>query len=190
MPLCDSPKCPARGKRKYPPGAHGPKRGYPRSQSVYGKQLRAKQKAKRTYGMMERQFRRFFEEASRIKGNTAEHLVHLLESRLDNVVYRLGLADTRPQARQFVAHRHILVNGKKINIPSYIVKKEDIIAFSKEDLKKEAFQQKMGAVAKKTRPGWLTWDVLQEAGKVVDAPIVEDVVKALEPHVIVELYSK
>lgn len=187
--LCDSPKCPVRGKRKYPPGVHGVK-GYPRSQSIYGKQLRAKQRAKRMYGMLERQFRKFFDHAAKTKGNTGENLLRLLESRLDNVVYRLGLAQTRRQARQIVNHRHILVNNRKVNIPSYITKKEDIITLSSQALKNHAFQDRLAALSKTERPGWLMWDDKNKTGKVVNDPDILYLADVLEPSMIVELYSK
>src|SRR3989338_9124327 len=153
-PLCDSPKCPARGKRKYPPGVHGAK-GYPRNLSIYNKQLRAKQRAKRMYGMMERQFKRFFELAIQSKDATGDTLLKLLERRLDNAVYRSGLAETRPQARQMVNHAHITVNGKKINIPSYLVKVEDVIGLSPKAAKTPIYQDKLMVVTKKERPVWL-----------------------------------
>jgi len=190
VPLCDSPKCPARGKRKYPPGVHGPKRGYPRNQSVYAKQLRAKQRAKRMYGMMERQFKRFFNLAQKAEGNTGENLLKLLEARLDNVVYRLGFAQTRGQARQMVNHCHILVNQHKVNIPSYTVKPEDIISLSPKALKRSAFQDKLAMVAKAERPGWLVWDDKKQTGKIAQEPEITDLIEALEPSMIVELYSK
>lgn len=189
MPLCDSPKCPARGKRKYPPGQHGIK-GYPRTQSVYSKQLRAKQRIKRMYGILERQLRRFFEMSRQQKGNTAEHLVKLLENRLDNVVYRLGLADTRRQARQIVTHAHITVNNKKINVPSYIVKKEDMISVAPAARKTNYFQDRLMMMAKKDRPGWLAWDDTTNLGKVMSEPVIDDLMEALEPRMVVELYSK
>ena len=189
IPLCDSPKCPARGKRKYPPGVHGPK-GYPRSQSVYSKQLRAKQRAKRLYGMLEKQFRRFFAMAMQSKGNTGENLIKLLESRLDNVVYRLGLADTRRQARQIVTHAHVRVNDKKVNIPSYLVKPEDFVSISTRAQKKPFFQERMGLISKKERPAWLAWDDAKNAGKVISEPMIDDMIESLQPSMIVELYSK
>ena len=187
--LCDSPKCPVHGKRKYPPGQHGVK-GYPRGMSVYGQQLRAKQRAKRLYGVLERQFRRMFEIARVMKGNTAENLLGLLESRLDNVVYRLGFAETRPQARQFVTHDHIWVNGKKVNIPSYLIKKDDIISLSVRAMKHQYFKDKAESFAKKDRPSWLTFEPAKHTGKVVDSPNVVDLMEFLQPSMIVELYSK
>jgi small subunit ribosomal protein S4 len=190
VPLCDSPKCPARGKRKYPPGVHGPKRGYPRNQSIYAKQLRAKQRAKRMYGMMERQFKRFFRLAEKTEGNTGENLLKLLEARLDNVVYRLGLGGTRGQARQMVNHRHILVNQRKVNIPSYIVKPEDIISLSPKALKNSYVQDKLAITAKAERPGWLVWDDKKYIGKLTQEPEITDLIEALNPSMIVELYSK
>ena len=188
-PLCDSPKCPARGKRKYPPGVHGAK-GYPRNLSVYGQQLRAKQRAKRMYGMLERQFKRFFEEATRLKGNTAETLLKMLESRLDNIIYRLGIAQTRPQARQFVTHGHILINGKKMDVPSYVVKKEDFISFRGRAEKSEFFKDCLAGMGKKDRAEWLLWDDAKKQAKVIGEPEIENLIEMLQPNMIVELYSK
>lgn len=188
-PLCDSPKCPARGKRKYPPGVHGIK-GYPRNLSIYGQQLRAKQRAKRLYGLLERQFRRYFEKASRMKGNTAEHLLTFLELRLDNVVYRLGLADTRPQARQIVAHAHIMVNGKKVHVPSYIMRKEDTVSLTQRAARSSFFKDRIETIHKKDRPNWLLWDEKKHFGKIVGDPDLVTLTEVLEPNKIIELYSK
>ncbi|HBH46898.1 MAG: 30S ribosomal protein S4 [Candidatus Jacksonbacteria bacterium RIFOXYC2_FULL_44_29] len=190
IPLCDSPKCPARGKRKYPPGQHGPTKGYPRGQSIYSKQLRAKQRVKRLYGMLENQFRRFFEMAKQLKGNTGENLLKLLESRLDNAVYRVGLADTRRQARQLVTHAHIMINGKKINVPSYIIKAEDLITVAPRAVKTKYFDERLAVVGKKDRPAWLAWDDTKKVAKVVSEPDIRDLIESLAPKMIVELYSK
>lgn len=187
--VCDSPKCTSRGRRKYPPGMHG-SRGYRGNMSGYAKQLRVKQRAKRLYGMMERQFERFFKEAFAMKGNTGENLLRLLERRLDNVVYRLGYAETRRQARQMVAHKHISVNGKVINIPSYIINLEDQIAIAPRALKSAALAERLESVTKKERPEWLAWDSGKKIGKIVSEPNIEQLVQILEPNTIVELYSK
>jgi len=189
VPLCDSPKCPARSRRKYPPGAHGIK-GYSRNMSIYGKQLRAKQKAKRLYGLLEKQFRRFFKMAQKAQGSTGENLLKLLESRLDNAVYRLGLAETRPQARQMVNHKHVLVNQKKINTPSYILNKEDIISIAPRALKSGFLKERLAVMDKKERPAWLAWDNKQNQAKVVSDPDISDLLSLLDPQMIVELYSK
>ncbi len=187
--MCDSPKCTSRGRRKYPPGMHG-SRGYRGNMSGYAKQLRAKQKAKRMYGMMERQFERFFKQALAMKGNTGENLLRLLERRLDNVVYRLGLAETRRQSRQMVAHNHISVNGKVVNIPSYIINLEDEIAITPRALKSAAFTERLENAVKKDRPEWLAWDSSTKIGKVAAEPNIEQIAMLLEPNTIVELYSK
>ena len=189
MPLCDSPKCPARGRRAYPPGQHGAK-GQRRAPSVYARQLRAKQRAKRMYCLLERQFRRFFDLAVKMKGATGDNLLRLLELRLDNAVYRLGLADTRRGARQMVTHKHIIVNGKNVGIPSYIVKIEDVIAFAPGAAKSQAFSERLSGLSKKPRPAWLLWDSGSNSGKVVTEPEITDLIEPLQPNMIVELYSK
>lgn len=189
MSLCDSAKCPVRGKRKYPPGQHGV-RGYRSGGSVYNKQLRAKQRAKRFYGMLDQQFRRFFHLAKKMPGNTGDNLLKLLESRLDNVVYRLGLSETRRQARQVVNHKHILVNGQRVNIPSYLVKPSDVISLSRNALKSQFFEDRLYLMQKQERPDWLTWDQQNKVGKMVVEPDIVDLIKMLEPKLIVELFSK
>ena len=187
--LCDSPKCPARGKRKYPPGQHGSK-GYTRGHSIYNQQLRAKQRAKRLYGMLERQFLKFFQKARHLEGNTGDNLLKLLERRLDNVVYRTGLAGTRPQARQMVNHKHVLVNGLSVNIPSYTVELEDMISLSPQANKSAALGERVLLVAKKERPAWIAWDDAKQVAKVVAEPEISELQTMLEPSMIVELYSK
>ncbi|MBI4359729.1 MAG: 30S ribosomal protein S4 [Candidatus Jacksonbacteria bacterium] len=189
--LCDSPKCPARGKRAYPPGQHGPKGSRrSRSLSVYGKQLRAKQRTKRMYGLLERQFGRFFALAEKMKGNTGENLLRLLERRLDNVVYRLGLSETRMQARQMVTHGHIMVNGKNVSIPSFILDFENFVALTPRAAKNAAFAERLHTLAKKPRPAWLAWDPIEHLGKVAAEPDITDLIEPLQPNMIVELYSK
>ncbi len=174
-------------RRKYPPGQHGRMRKR-RKVSVYGMQLNEKQKAKYIYGVLERQFRRFFKEAQRMKGKTGENLLQLLESRLDNVVYRLGIAPTRPAARQLVSHKHILVNGRLVNIPSYIVKPGDIIAVREKSKTLEVIQNSVKNNRRKYP--WLEWDENLMAGKFLYRPTREEIPEHIQELLIVELYSK
>ena len=174
-------------RRKYPPGQHGRMRKR-RKVSVYGMQLNEKQKAKYIYGVLERQFRRLFKEAQRMKGKTGENLLQLLESRLDNVVYRLGIAPTRPAARQLVSHKHILVNGRVVNIPSYIVKPGDIIAVREKSKTLEAIQNSVKNNRRKYP--WLEWDENLMAGKFLYRPTREEIPEHIQELFIVELYSK
>ena len=168
-----------------PPGVHGPKGS--RRQSQYGKQLREKQKVKRMYGLSEKQFAKYVGRAINTKGNTVNKLFELLESRLDNTVYRLGFAATRMQARQMVSHRHILVNGKKLNIPSYSVQPEDTITLSNKSSKipKVAEMLKDKEI---TVPGWLKKK--GGAGKVSRSPVREDLSEPIEDQDIIEYYSR
>lgn len=142
------------------------------------------------YGLLERQFGRFFALAEKMKGNTGENLLRLLERRLDNVVYRIGLSETRPQARQMVTHRHIMVNGKNVSIPSFILGSEDTVALALRAAKSEAFTDRIAGIAKKPRPAWLAWDSRDNSGKVVADPDITDLIEPLQPNMIVELYSK
>lgn len=168
-----------------PPGQHGPK-GF-RKLSDFGRQLREKQKAKRFYGVSEKQFEKYVSEAGEFSGNTGEILIELLERRLDNVVYRLGFAPTRPAARQLVSHRHIMVNGKVLNISSYRVKKEDIISL-------DAKAQKIPEIAKlleaedKKLPNWL--ERKAAVGKAKTLPKREDILEPISEHDIIEFYSR
>ncbi len=168
------------------PGVHGPK-GMRRAPSQYGRQLREKQKAKRLYGVMEKQFRGYMDRAFKIKGNTAEALFTLLESRLDNVVYRLKFAATRPQARQLVGHRHVLVNGKKVSIPSYQVKVGDSVSLS-ETATKIASVKKMLEAKDVNLPEWL--DRKGYIGVVKALPKREDVIEPINEQDIIEFYSR
>jgi small subunit ribosomal protein S4 len=174
-------------KRPYPPGAHGKGRI---KESEYLLQMREKQKARFSYGVLEKQFRRYYEEANRIQGKTGDNLLQILESRLDNVVYRAGLARTRRQARQFVVHGHFLVNGHKVNIPSYRVSEHDII-----DLAPKANEQTPHIVNRETHgerevPGWL--QVVPERGRVFvhQLPTRAQITIDVQEQLIVELYSK
>ncbi len=168
------------------PGVHGPK-GSMRQPSQYGRQLREKQKVKRMYGLMEAQFRKYMEKAFKTKGNTANKLFSLLETRLDNVVYRLGFTETRPQARQIVSHRHVFVNGGKVNIPSYEVKVGDTIAL---DTKASSIASVKKLLESKEikAPSWLIRK--GPAGKVVRIPSREDVVEPISDQDIIEFYSR
>ncbi len=183
---CYSDKC-AFNRRPVPPGQHGQGR---RKVSEYGLQLREKQKMRRAYGLLEKQFRLYFNKASRMKGlTTGEALLQLLEMRLDNVVYRLGLGVSRAQSRQLTLHSHILVNGKKVNIPSYQVQPGDVISVKEKSQNIDIFKAvKENGVS--NVPKWLEMDANKLVGKVVQKPERDDVDLTLEEHLVVEYYSK
>jgi len=183
---CYSNKC-AIGRRPYAPGQHGAMK---KKLSEYGIQLREKQKAKRFYGILESQFRKYFEMANRRKGITGENLLQLLESRLDNVVYRMGFGTTRAEARQLVTHGHFEVNGKRVNIPSYIVKAGDTIEVAEKSKKSVRFREILDVTGSKVVPKWLEVDQENLRGKVVALPSREDIDLNIQDHLIVELYSK
>ncbi|MDR0819452.1 MAG: 30S ribosomal protein S4 [Oscillospiraceae bacterium] len=183
---CYTDKC-AIGRRGYAPGQHGQSRA---KVSEYGTQLREKQKAKRYYGLLEKQFRGYFDIASRMKGQTGENLLSLLESRLDNAVYRLGFAMSRPEARQLVNHGHFTVNGRKVNIPSFLLKPGQTIALKEKSRALEKFKGSLEANASRTPPKWLEFDRENYAAKVTGTPQKEDIDLPIEEHLIVELYSK
>lgn len=174
-------------KKNYPPGMHG--RGRRKKQSEYAIQLMEKQKAKHIYGILERQFANTFDKASRLPGITGDNLLRLLEARLDNTVYRLGIAPTRRAARQFVLHKHILVNGQVVNIPSYTLRPGDQISVREKSKSLEAITN---SVAGKTaqRYNWLEWNASDLTGKFVALPAREDVPENIREQLIVELYSK
>jgi len=174
--------------KNYPPGLHGlsAKR---RKKSEYGIQLKEKQKAKYTYGVLERQFRNLFKTAQASKGITGEVLLQLLESRLDNVVFRLGIARTRDAARQFVGHKHITVNGKVVNIPSLLVKPGDIVGIREKSKSLEAITESLGS-HRSSPYEWLEWDESQMAGKFLNVPEREEIPENIKEQLIVELYSK
>ena len=178
-------------RRAYAPGMHNAPGGRGRRPrvSVFGGQLREKQKAKRLYGVMERQFRNYFSKATRMQGNTAENLARMLETRLDNVVYRLGFAKTRPQARQMVSHAMFNVNGQKVNIPSYQVRVDDVIAIRDSKQSKKVFEDLAERLTSHKVPGWLHSDG-PAAGKVVSLPDGEDLKEVYDPTLIVEFYSR
>jgi len=175
-------------RKNFPPGQHGMNKKRKKT-SEYGVQLREKQKAKYTYGMLERQFRNTFEKASRSKGVTGEVLLQLLEARLDNVVYRLGVAPTRSGARQLVSHRHITVNGTVVNIPSFQLKPGDIIGVREKSKSLEAIVDSL-TTKKYTKLSWLEWDETQMAGKFMNVPERTDIPENIKEQLIVELYSK
>jgi small subunit ribosomal protein S4 len=175
-------------KKNYPPGMHGLNKRR-RKQSEYGIQLKEKQKAKYTYGLLEKQFLNLFEKASRTKGITGEVLLQLLESRLDNVVYRLGVSGTRSGARQLVNHRHITVNGTVVNIPSYLLKPGDIIGVRERSKSLEVITNSL-ASAIRTKIPWLEWDDSLMAGKFMSRPNRADIPENIKEQLIVELYSK
>ncbi len=175
-------------KKAYPPGMHGNNKRR-RKQSEYGIQLKEKQKAKYTYGILERQFSNLFEKAQRSKGVTGEVLLQLLESRLDNVVFRLGIATTRSGARQLVSHRHITVNGKVVNISSYTLRSGDIIGVREKSKSLEAITESLSG-SHRSASAWLEWDYTQMAGKFLNRPEREEIPENLREQLIVELYSK
>ncbi len=174
-------------KKPYPPGQHGMKR---RKLSDYALQLKEKQKVKYMYGMLERQFRRFFLKAERMKGVTGENLLQLLESRLDNTVFRLGFAQSRAQARQMVLHRHIMVNGKVVNIPSFILKPGDVIQVREKSKRLSMFHEALKRVDADRMLPWLELDKANLTGKFIDRPKREDIPVNVQESMIVELYSK
>jgi small subunit ribosomal protein S4 len=174
-------------KKNYPPGQHGNSKRR-KKQSEYGIQLQEKQKAKYTYGIMERQFRNIFDKASRKKGITGEVLLQLIESRLDNVVFRLGIAPTRSGARQLVSHRHITVNGETLNIPSYQMKEGDVVGVRERSKSLEAITNSLEGRANQF--AWLEWDDAKMSGKFVNYPAREDIPENIKEQLIVELYSK
>lgn len=183
---CYTNKC-SISKRAYGPGQHGQQK---KKVSEYGIQLREKQKARRFYGILESQFRGYFEMALKRTGITGECLLQILESRLDNVVYRLGLATSRPEARQLVRHGHFTVNGEKVDIPSYIVKPGDIIAVKDKSKSSPKIKAIIEITGSKVIPKWLELDAENMNAKVVSLPAREDIDLPIKEHLIVELYSK
>jgi small subunit ribosomal protein S4 len=175
-------------RKNYPPGQHGVNKKRKKS-SEYGVQLREKMKAKYTYGLLERQFRNTFEKASRSKGVTGEVLLQMLESRLDNTVYRLGVAPTRAAARQLVSHRHITVNGGVVNVPSFQLKPGDIIGVREKSKSLEAITECL-TTRRYAKLPWLEWDDAQMAGKYMSVPQRADIPEDIKEQLIVELYSK
>lgn len=183
---CYSANC-AMNKRAVAPGQHGAAR---KKVTEYATQLREKQKAKRIYGVSEKQFHMYYVEADRRKGVTGENMLSLLERRLDNVVYRLGFGVSRSQARQLVNHAHITVNGKKVNIPSYIVKAGDVVAVKENKTNNTFFKQLKERKPNGVIPKWLEADMEKLSGKVIALPVREDIGMDIREQLIVELYSK
>lgn len=186
---CFSPKCSVE-RRTYPPGVHGRQGQFRRKESDYGTQLREKQKVRRLYGVFERQFRRYFQEAQRQKGLTGVNLLVLLESRLDNVIYRLGFAASRPQARQLVSHGHFDLNGRKTNIPSCLVSEGDIITVRESSKKTSYFKEVAKSLDEGRVPGWLSLNATELSGRVVSIPMREHIDVTLNEQLIVEYYSR
>jgi len=174
-------------RKNYPPGQHGNSKRR-KKQSEYGIQLMEKQKAKYTYGILERQFKNVFHKASRKKGITGEILLQLIEARLDNVVFRLGIAPSRNGARQLVSHRHITVNGKLVNIPSYSVKPGDIVGVREKSKSLEVVTEYLSG--RSNQFSWLEWDEDKTAGKFVNYPERNEIPENIKEQLIVELYSK
>jgi small subunit ribosomal protein S4 len=183
---CATPKC-AIERRNYPPGSHRPKRG---SLSDYAIRLKEKQKAKNIYGILEKQFRRYFRLAKKQKGITGLNLLRLLEMRLDSAVYNLGLALSRDQARQIARHGHICVNGRKVNIPSFIVKTGDVVEVGPKAKEYSIFKDNLEMTKERTIPGWLEFDRNNLKGKVIRIPAREDITVPVQENLIVELYSR
>ena len=183
---CYTDKC-AIARRAYAPGQHGQGR---KKASGYGIQLREKQKVRRIYGILEKQFRAYFEEAERQKGVTGENLLRLLELRLDNVVYRMGFGNSRAEARQLVRHGHFTVNGKKVDIPSYQMGLNDLIAVKPGSKSTDKFKELAENAAGKTAPQWLSINAEMMEARIVALPAREDIDLPIEEHLIVELYSR
>lgn len=182
---CYSAKC-ALVSRPTAPGQHGAAR---KKATPYSVQLREKQKTKRAYGLLEKQFHRYYETAERMRGVTGENMLILIERRLDNVVYRMGIGASRAQARQLVNHGHITVNGKNVNIPSYLVKPGDVVAIKESKREKVPFKE-LKEVKSLNLPKWLTFDPATLTGQIVSLPAREDIDLTIAEHMIVELYSK
>ncbi len=183
---CYTDKC-AIKRRNYPPGQHGQGRS---KVSNYGVQLREKQKVRRIYGILEKQFRSYFEKADRMKGVTGENLLSLLERRLDNLVYRLGYASSRIEARQLVRHGHFILNGRKVNIPSILVKTGDVLELREKSRKIASINESLDGVVRRGIPQWLELDKDTFRGVVKTLPVREDISMPIQEQLIVELYSK
>lgn len=184
---CYSDKC-AIERRSYPPGEHG--QGRRPKVTPYGVQLREKQKARRIYGVLENQFRNYFHRASRRQGVTGEILLQLLETRLDNIVYRLGLAPSRPAARQLVLHGHVHVNGRRVNVPSFSVRPGDSVSIAPSSQKLAAVTEAVANRRRTEMQAWLNFDEKTMTGVLLQVPAREDIPVPVQEHLIVELYSK
>lgn len=183
---CYTDKC-AVERRAYGPGQHGQRRA---KVSDYGAQLREKQRAKRMTGLLERQFRRYFYESDRLKGITGDNLILMLERRLDNMIYRLGFAKSRAQARQLICHNHFMVNGKRVNVPSFLVRQGDTITVQENSKNMKSIVEALEGVDRRGVPEWLMLEKEKFSGKVMALPSREQIVVPLREHLIVELYSK
>ncbi len=187
---CLTAKC-ALDRRSYAPGMHGRESQFRRRRpSEYARQLREKQKARRIYGILEKQFRRYFKEAERRKGLTGENLLIILESRLDNVVYRLGFADSRSQARQLVCHGHFNRNGRRADVPSMLVEPGDVISVRERSKKLTYFKDRARELERKVVPDWMSLDTLSMSGRILNLPAREDLDLPLSEQLIVEYYSR
>jgi small subunit ribosomal protein S4 len=184
---CYTDKC-GYERRAYPPGQHGQSRR--RKRSDYGEQLREKQKVKRIYGLAEKQFRGYYHKALRMPGVTGNTLIQLLERRLDNVVYRMGFASDHSEARQLVRHGHFLINGKKVNIPSYLVRARDIVQVREASQKMARINEALAAVDRRGVPQWIQMDKENFRGAIAQLPSREDVTLPIREQLIIELYSK
>jgi len=183
---CLSEKC-AFERRPYPPGEHGRRRIKP---SEYQKQLREKQKVKRTYGLLEKQFRGYYKKAAQKKGITGENLLQMLETRFDDIIYRSGFAHSRPEARQLVRHGHFTINGRRVNIPSYRLRAGDVYGLAEKSKAADRVKEATGSAAKGQIPEWLSVDSKNLTGKVNDLPTREQIMMPVREQLIVELYSK
>ncbi len=183
---CYTPKCGVEKRRK-PPGSQPLRR---RRSSDWGTQLREKQKARQIYGLLERQFLKLFSEAQRRPGMTGSHLLQLLEERLDNVAYRLNFADSRNQARQLVRHGHITVNGRKVDIPSYRVKIDDIVMWKEKSKDSEIYAQMAQNIPRRALPTWLSLDPQNMSGRMLSAPDTTDIDTEIDVRLVVEFYSR
>ena len=183
---CFTDKC-AIERRNYAPGQHGQRRS---KRSDYGLQLREKQKVRRVYGVLERQFRGYFKKAERQRGITGVSLLILLERRLDNVVYRLGLCSSRSEARQVIRHGHVMIDGRRVDIPSFLVKKGQHVGMREKSRTMKHVQESLKASERRGIPKWLSMDVAHFTGTIVDMPTREDISDEIQEQLIVELYSK
>ncbi len=187
---CFTPKCPME-RKPYPPGEHGRSARFRRGrESDYAKQLRAKQRARRIYGVMERQFRRYYQMALKKRGLTGLHLLQLLESRLDNVVYRLGFASSRREARMLVTHGHFTVNGRRTDVPSMLLRPGDVVAVREGSRKRKYFKELRDYAEKRSVPAWLERDLENLSGKVLRLPERGEIDTNINEQLIVEFYSR
>lgn len=184
---CFGPKC-AIVRRNYPPGVHGPQRA--KKMTPYGLQLREKQKAKEVFGIRERQMKNYYTKSKQVKGDTAHILLTMLESRLDNIVFRLGFAQSRSQARQLVGHRHVLVNGKILNIPSAQIKNGAVISIKPATVLLPAFQSLKESLSHKEAPNWIKLNAAELSGQVVATPTLDDLKQNFDVKTIIEFYSR